>query len=282
MTLTVLSLTVFFPVTDIQVTGETRYAASQILEVSALQTGDNLLLADTANAADRIRKQLPYIGKVTVSRRLPGTLVIQVAESAPTRALEREEGYLLLNEENKVVDEAADKPAGLLLIRGMETEPYEKGRVIAFSNTQQEELLDSLLERLQRQSLPVTLLDLSDIVQIRFVLDNRILIKFGAATDLDKKLGHMLATCQQLAAGAAGTLDMSWWTVQKKDAYFKQEALAESWLVPAVPAGEGEDGPGGQAPEDTPAVPNDPAALSASEPPEPAASQSETSVASGS
>ena len=279
MTLVVLSLTVFFPVNDIQVVGETRYTVSQILEVSALKAGDNLLLADAATAADRICKQLPYIGRVTISRRLPGTLVIQVAEAAPTCALEREEGYLLLNEENKVVDEAADKPAGLLLIRGMEIEPYEKGRDIAFSNAEQEELLDSLLERLQGQSLPVTLLDLSDAVQIRFVLDNRILIKFGAATDLDKKLSHMLATCQQLAAGAAGTLDMSWWTVQKKDAYFKQEALTEAWLVPAVPDEEGEGASGGQASENTPDVPN---ALSVSEPSEPTDSQPGDSSPSGS
>lgn len=248
----ILSLTVLFPVTDIQVTGETRYTASQILEVSALKTGDNLLLADTDTAAARICKQLPYIGEVSISRRLPGTLVIEAVEADPVCALEREGKYLLLNEQDKVVDESIQKPAGLLLVRGMETEGYEKGTAAVFSNKDQEQLLRSLLDRLRGQGLPITLVDLSDMVQIRFVIDNRILVKFGTSGDLDKKLSHLLATYEQMETGVTGTLDMSWWSANKKDAYFKEGDLEETWLVPTAPPEGADDGTGGQAPGDEP------------------------------
>ena len=240
LVLVVLSLTVLFPVRSIEVVGETRYTSEQIEQVSALKTGDNLLLADTDTAVSRILQQLPYIGEVSISRKLPGTLVIEAVEAGPAYALETDEQYLLINDKNKVVDSTLQKQAGLPLIRGMQIASAEKGGQVSFADADQAKLLQNLLERLKNQGLQITLIDLREPVQIRFVIDNRILVKFGSSTDMDKKLTHMIATYEKLEAGAAGTLDLTWWTSSKKDAYFKEETLSDEWLVPAASEG-GED-----------------------------------------
>ncbi len=280
--LVVLSLTVLFPVKSIEVEGETRYTPEEIVEVSALVTGENLLLTDTDTAAARILKQLPYIGEAEISRRLPGTLVVRVTEADPVYALETDGQYLLLNEKNKVVDTSTQKQPGLLLIRGMGLGNWEAGADIAFQDAAQASLLTDLLTRLENAALPVTLVDMSDTVSLRFVLDNRILVEFGSSADLDKKLAHLSATYADIAAEETGTLDLSWWTESKKEAYFRDGALEEQWLVPTepLPAEEGADGDGQASQPADSAVPSD--ASSAAEEGTSAASDSgESDVSSG-
>lgn len=257
--LVVLSLTVLFPVKSIEVEGGTRYTPEEIVEVSALVTGENLLLTDTDTAAARILKQLPYIGEAEISRRLPGTLVVRVAEADPVCALETDGQYLLLNEKNKVVDTSVQKQPGLLLIRGMGIGEWETGTDIAFQDAAQASLLEDLLTRLENAALPVTLVDMSDTVSLRFVLDNRILVEFGSSAGLDKKLAHLSATYADIAAEETGALDLSWWTESKKEAYFRDGALEEQWLVPTepLPAEEGADGDGQASQPADSAVPSD-------------------------
>ena len=196
-----------------------------------------------------------------------------MTEADPVYALETDGQYLLLNEKNKVVDTSTQKQPGLLLIRGMGLGNWEAGADIAFQDAAQASLLTDLLTRLENAALPVSL---------RIVLDNRILVEFGSSADLDKKLAHLSATYADIAAEETGTLDLSWWTESKKEAYFRDGALEEQWLVPTepLPAEEGADGDGQASQPADSAVPSD--ASSAAEEGTSAASDSgESDVSSG-
>lgn len=267
--LVVLSLTVLFPVREITVEGETRYTAQQIIQVSALETGENLLLTDTQTAADRILRQLPYIGEVTISRRLPGTLVIEAVESDPVYALEQGETYLLLNQEHKVVETRLARPEGLLLLRGITAEPAEPGDTAVFTDEGQSDVLRALTRRLGSQETRLTLVDLRDMVNIRFVLDNRLLVELGSSTDLEDKLTHLLATWTQLGEDETGTLDLRWWTSGKKEAYVRAGELGEEWLVPetAAPAESGDPVESDQTSDASPAASQPAGGASAGETP---------------
>lgn len=99
----VLSLTVFFKISTIEVTGTSQYSKETILNVSGVDTGDNLFLVKKARVADKIGRALPFTGEITVKRSFPNKIVIQVTDSVPSAAVAYEDGYALLNQDQKVL-----------------------------------------------------------------------------------------------------------------------------------------------------------------------------------
>ncbi len=99
----VLSLTVFFKISTIEVTGTSQYSKETILNVCGVDTGDNLFLVKKARVADKIGRALPFTGEITVKRSFPNKIVIQVTDSVPSAAVAYEDGYALLNQDQKVL-----------------------------------------------------------------------------------------------------------------------------------------------------------------------------------
>ncbi len=99
----VLSLTVFFKISTIEVTGTSQYSKETILNVCGVDTGDNLFLVKKARVADKIGRALPFAGEITVKRSFPNKIVIQVTDSVPSAAVAYEDGYALLNQDQKVL-----------------------------------------------------------------------------------------------------------------------------------------------------------------------------------
>ena len=102
-TAVVLSLTVFFNINTIEAGGSDIYGQQEITDAGGVKTGENLFLTGTNDVARKICSVLPYAGTVTVKRKLPGTLVIQVQDTAPCAAFDGPEGYILINENGKVL-----------------------------------------------------------------------------------------------------------------------------------------------------------------------------------
>ena len=74
------ALVLFFKVDTISVSGNDRYSRETILAASGVSEGDNLFLLNKYDAAARITEALPYVESVRLSRKLPGTLRIDIVE----------------------------------------------------------------------------------------------------------------------------------------------------------------------------------------------------------
>ncbi len=99
----ILSLTVFFKINTIEVTGTSQYSKESILNVCGVDTGDNLFLIKKTGVAEKISRALPFTGEITVKRSFPNKIVIQVTDSVPSSAVVYEDGYALLNQDQKVL-----------------------------------------------------------------------------------------------------------------------------------------------------------------------------------
>ena len=78
-----LSMTLFFNITEIVVNNETDTPDEQIVELSGIRYQDNLIRLDTVIAAERVRANIAYAEKVTVKRRFPSTVEINVERAVP-------------------------------------------------------------------------------------------------------------------------------------------------------------------------------------------------------
>ncbi len=105
----VLSFTVFFHLNKVEVRGYSIYSESEVVSVSGVKDGDNLFLINRGKVKEHITEKLPYIGDVQVKIALPNKLIVTVYETSVKCAAESKSGFVLLDENGKVLGIASTK-----------------------------------------------------------------------------------------------------------------------------------------------------------------------------
>lgn len=182
----VAACAVFFRVEEIQVTGNARYTAQQIVEVTGVKTGDNLFMIDRARLARKLQNELPYIQTVSVRRAFPDGLVITVTEGQAVAAIAHEGQWWLMDQAGKLL-EAAATPGGHATVTGLSPLAPAAGTALATGQEQRPRLarLRELLEALEENRLLDKLdsVDLSEDYLVRFTLDGRFHVELSPALE---------------------------------------------------------------------------------------------------
>ena len=95
---------VFFRVNTIQVEGNVRYTAQEVIDASGVKTGDNLIVLPGGRVSAAIRAQLPYVEGVTLQRAYPDGLVIRVTERVAAASVDSAEGRWLISAQGKLLE----------------------------------------------------------------------------------------------------------------------------------------------------------------------------------
>lgn len=117
MAAVIAACVVFFRINEVTVTGNVRYTAEEIVQVSEIQPGENLITLQKARIASMIRTKLPYVEGVSIRRRLPDGVVIEVRERVAVAAVKGKGGPWLISSQGKVLEEAND--AAVVQIMGI-------------------------------------------------------------------------------------------------------------------------------------------------------------------
>ena len=224
-----LSLTVLFRVETIEVKGESRYSAEEILEASGLEAGGNLFLTDVAAASGAIEKSLPYIGEADVRRVLPSEIEIEVSEEDLAGAVLDDTQYILVGVTGKVLERRADKPDDCPLVKGLTVLEAQIGSQIVYEEGENQKVFESLSAAIAACGLDkVTELDVTDAYDSTLLYDNRILLEFGAPTALSEKIRFFQTILErgELTDQDAGTFNLTIYDSTKRG-YF-EESLASS------------------------------------------------------
>ena len=222
-----LSLTVLFPIKQIVISGESKYTNDQIITAMSVEVGDNIILADTDKAAGQIVARLPYIGAAEISKKLSGEMNVTVTAAPAVYAYELGGEFFLVNDIGKTVDTASEEPEDLCVMVGMPGASAEVGKDYVIADSERRNLADELIKSLGENKVKVTRIDLTDTINIIFVLENRIMVKLGSAENLTYKVAHAVTTFTSMSKTDEGTLDLTWWTSTKKDAYFRNGEIEE-------------------------------------------------------
>lgn len=207
----VLSLTVLFKITDVDVAGSSRYSQEQIVEASGIRTGDNLFRFRTGQAAETIRQKLPYLGTVRVSRKFPARVLISVQEEKIWGAVKTGGRYVILGESGRALESAPSPPKNCTELRGLSVKEAKVGSAVKFADTDQLELCKSIMGAIQKSGVSkVTAVDFSQKARIRFVYDGRVTVDLGVPTDLDYKLAFAKSLLKNnIKPTEKGTLNLS-------------------------------------------------------------------------
>lgn len=195
----VLSLTAFFGIENITVSGNSRYTEEEILNQCLINTGENLFLADTKSASEMLELNLPYIYTAEIKRKLPSTIELVITEAEPSYYIQnKDKTFILLDDNFKVLETGAEKGSGIAVKKAKVT-AASAGRQIEFENQDTGECLKKLSQAVRDNYIDeITAIYSNNISDNYVVYDNRIEFKLGTCDDLEHKIYQGLASCKQL------------------------------------------------------------------------------------
>ncbi|PKM72982.1 MAG: hypothetical protein CVU91_08160 [Firmicutes bacterium HGW-Firmicutes-16] len=218
----VFGMSVFFRVSNIEVSGAGRYTKAEIVMASGLKDGDNLMFINREASAKRIYSKLIYIGDVKVSRKLPNTVVITVSESGVAAVIETDSGLWLIDQNCRLLEECATQDAeSYIKVKGLFAVKPKKGDTVSTAQEDKPKLnfLKGILAAMSAKGMisDVGSVDLSNVLNAEFdYLDKRYTVKLGVDENMDYKFELLLNVVQKLDSDDTGIIDLS----QDKKAQF--------------------------------------------------------------
>ena len=218
--MTTLSLTVFFKIEKVEVSGNDKYAPQALVELSGIKRGDNLFRISEKQISRKLVEKYPYIQKVDVKRHFPSTVELAVTQETPLGAVDTAAGYVVVGTTGRVLETGAQSvPSGLTVVTGMYLyEPVPGQMLGAYGKDKKEhaelemegfKMLSYLVDAVRETDFAkITMVDFSDRLNMMIVYDDRIIIELGSEADLVYKLSGVDKLIQeQLSDQFEGILD---------------------------------------------------------------------------
>ena len=209
-----LVLAVFFRISTVQVKGDKVYSEKDVIAKSGIEIGDNLFLVDEEKVNISLTEALPYIDKVTLELDLPDKIVINVSATREIAALPYGAGFILVDENGKVLDRDASMIRdGVAIVDGVQLKGAPEGGLIKLNNDDVTNRFIELLGAIKKSGIKqLTGITLTKKGEFQLKYDERITIKIGSFTNLEKKLRRAEAAIEkenEINAYSIGVIDVS-------------------------------------------------------------------------
>lgn len=229
-----LSLTVFFKITAVVVTGTDRYPNEQLVLATGVEVGDNLLRISKSDISRRLT-EYPYIESVEVKRAFPPKLVVTVTEATPLAAVGQPGNYVLVSTAGRILETGlVEVPEGVTAAAG----PQITGEVGDMVGEEQEEYV-SMLADLREAIIAtgfdkITAIDVTDRLNMVVTYDDRVTIQLGSERDLERKLGMVYTILGDQEKDFVGEINAAsppnYWVIPKRDESEEQLFVDSSTL----------------------------------------------------
>lgn len=188
----VVSLSLFFNINKIVVSGDAVYSHETVVKASGVSEGDNLIFLSKSKLNEKLSSELAYIGSVTVKRRLPSTLELVVKKTDAKLGVAMNGYFTLLDENGKVLEKDLETVGENIILANLgEIESAELGKVIVLKENRALTKLNAVLDECKKVGInDISLMDLSDIYNIKLVYQGRITLELGEtdSENLNSKL----------------------------------------------------------------------------------------------
>lgn len=238
-----------FSVQQVEFAGVVTLDQGELMEMTGIGLGDNLLALDTGKVAEHLEAH-PMLDVIRVDRRYPHTVYIQIREREPWAVIESMGNFVVLDEDMTVMAVRSELPAGQYpLIVGVIPVEYEPGTKIALDDAPQQKAMEDLLLALYAEDAAelIDTVDMTNAQNITMQAENGIRIVVGDTELVDNKamwIAKMLPRLTQQGY-LAGTLRVG----SGRDFSFIPEGVQIPKQTPAPTSVPAET----VAPEETPA-----------------------------
>lgn len=162
---------VFFRVNRVEVIGNVRYSEAEVIAASGVEIGDNLFLVNRPRTNANLIRELPYIQKASMVRRLPDTIELHITESGAAAVVECEGEKWIIDPRGKFLENMADAGgfgADLPLVLGLHPAIPAVGEMMQVGVEEEGRLesLSHLLQALADRGMTAGLTDFIDLTSV--------------------------------------------------------------------------------------------------------------------
>lgn len=219
-----LSLTVFFPVKNVTSTGSKIYNGKQIVKLSGIKLGDNVLRLNKNDVLDKIQKELLFVDDIIIDRNLDGNIVIKVKDAKELFVYKCDDKYFSTDKNGRILKSYDELPDSVLHILCEAKLSEDKTRII-IDEPEKSEVINMVSTKIEDFALTVNYLDITNSYEIKMLFDNRLTVNFGDISYFEEKLAHFLKmTKEEALSNVSGTVNLSQYSPENPSAFFvKQE-----------------------------------------------------------
>ncbi|MCL2080224.1 MAG: FtsQ-type POTRA domain-containing protein [Oscillospiraceae bacterium] len=224
--MTVLGVGAFFKVSSIVVSGGVVYTSEQIVEASGVSRGDGLLFFNTQSVSDKISAALPYAQGVTIYRKFPDTLIIEIEESKPIAYISFDGNTLIVDSGGRILEIRPGASNAAQLVKAGEVKMIEvRGvAVVEAAEGRQPRIeagletgfqtMNELLTAIERENLAADIdyIDISGVTNIHLGYQNTYRVILGGIRELRYKLSILpitISNFQDRFPNTRGVLNMT-------------------------------------------------------------------------
>ena len=190
---------------------------ANLLTSRGIKKGDNLFISSVNE--EKLKTKLPYIEKVTVKRKLPGTYTLKVTDAAEYVCYLSGDKYYPVSKSGRVLSEAAEKPEGIPEISAGGL-TLKVGHKLIFAKEKTETTLDEIFASAEKTKLKITKIDITDELAITVGVDGRFTVNLGTSNYTDKKFAHLAGMIKNMDETAKGKINLSMWTPTNTEGSF--------------------------------------------------------------
>jgi len=187
-----------FSVKKIYIKGEKNLSASQVMDISEIVIGENILKVNLGKVEKNL-KNSPWIKEAAVERKLPSKIIINIVERKPIAFVYFLGSYILIDDERKVLEVKEKYDSSFPVISGLKLKTFKIGEILECQNS---DLLESIVEFLVESEKLDFNKHISQICidrkHIMMFLTNRIQVKLNKNDRLLQKLPVMHAVFEDI------------------------------------------------------------------------------------
>ena len=187
-----LSMTLFFNIKNIRVTGDSAviYSPEEIVTAVGVKRGDNMMRLNLDELEQIAGETLVDTETVDIKREFPNTLVIDVQKAIPAYNVSYEYGTLIVSKYGKILQDSMDPLDDLISVYGYETEETTTGKRLSATEERYDKIFASFQNLIDSNALetPIMSIDMSDFNNIIVNFDNRIEFSMGNWSEIDYKI----------------------------------------------------------------------------------------------
>ncbi len=212
ITLCVLSVTVFFKITTVSVSGSTSYTAKEIVSAAGIEAGDNLMILNAGRISEKLQTKLPFIDEVKVEKTFPDTVKLIIKETREEIYFSNGKDIYSANKKGKIIKEYDTAPENLIMVTVSDKTEFKTGSKIEFAALREKELYDNYFNMINTYEYEVNFINISDPFASYMKLENRLIVKFGSSAYFQNKSDYLKASLAGISKDAEGVFDLSAWT----------------------------------------------------------------------
>ena len=178
-----------FQIREVQVKGNSTISAQDIIALSGIKLGENIFKVDTAMVKSNIESD-SLLELSGIERVFPDKIKIEIRQRIPHGAIAYMGRYVIIDEMGCVLDIKDKLPAGQYpLLTGMDIKRGDKGMPVESHDQASLDAMGTVLSSLYKNKalLLIAQIDFKDLLNIRLLTRDGLVIELGKPTDLDAK-----------------------------------------------------------------------------------------------